>query len=116
MLLNHLSKSESKFGIIIENAEEFVNMFKNLPEFVPESDFDQDEYINLWESKLDGHDIMGVCCRDKWVIMPNYHRLNGNSYIYKKENFRELEDLCNRLNENGYKCKIGIVSKQCGCS
>lgn len=118
VFLNNMS-SESQFGIIIEDEEEFVNVVQNVGfEFVPGPDYHADDNINLWESSLNGHHIMGVCCTEQWVIQPNYTRYNrqNNIYTYKKQNFKDLEELCLLLNENGFECKIGVLQKTCGCS
>lgn len=115
VLLNNLGE-ESLFGVILDDAESFVKLVGNSDEFIPGQDFDQDSDYNLWESKFNNHTIMGVCCTEKWVIVPNHHIKLGKTYKYKKDNITDLAEICQILNENGYKCKVGVLRKTCGCT
>lgn len=116
-LLNNLG--ESKFGIIIKNPKKFVRVVQRSKKYFDlklGSDYDED--YNLWDSKINGHDIMGVCCSEKYVIMLTSDIFNERTLkdVYTEHNIHDLESLADLLNRIGYKCKIGLAKKTCGCS
>lgn len=117
--LNMLSDAigESQFGIIIDSATEFFDFLKAHPEirFTPGSD-NAVEPDNLWDSMINNNRIMGVCCAEKWVIVPNSKRVAKYEYKWKEKHILELESLRDLLNDKGYKCSINVLRKQCGCT
>ncbi|MEX0595009.1 MAG: hypothetical protein WD512_00805, partial [Candidatus Paceibacterota bacterium] len=66
---------ESQFGIILNDATEFCDFLKTHPEiqFTTASEHEH-EHGNLWECKVNNNSIKGVCCTEKWVIVPNSKR------------------------------------------
>lgn len=111
---------ESKFGIIIKNPKKFVRTVKNSDKQLLNLTLGYcfDEEYNLWHSKINCHNIMGVCCTGKYVITINHdmYDTTNRKDVYTEDNIQDLETLCDLLNSIGYKCKIGLVKKDCGCS
>lgn len=114
---------ESEFGIVIENSEDFVSFLQKHPEFSfvpgPEIFIDGEDTASMWDSCLDGFQITHVCCESGCVVTP---KIAGQRYKYCQkcdytpENFTNLANLEKKLNGAGFKCKMGVLTKVCGCT